>query len=308
MAFLGPQNLFEHPLDVLADMAGARENRALCIVTETVGGGVRAPSTLMSVGPDGDCRGYVSGGCIDADVAFQAVEALQDGKQRRLHYGLGSAVADLLLPCGGAIHVAIVPKIDPSILQEAAKAKDNRLAFTLSLAIDGEHCSFTYTPPLHLRLAGRGQDLLAMARLAHASGLSCDVWSPDSEAQAAIPKAVRLTIPSALPDVRDDPWTAFLLLYHDRDWEAALLDQALKGPAFYVGAVGSHSAQKRLRDSLRAMGHGPDQLDRLRGPVGLIPSMRSASSLAISALAEIVRDFSHVQSISVSAPINEVVA
>ena len=82
-----------------------------------------------------------------------------------------------------------------------------------------------------------------------------------------------------------------MLLFHDRDWELALLDQALGGPAFYIGAVGSARAQGRLHGGLRALGHGEAALARLCGPVGLVPHMRDAASLAISTLAEVVRDF-----------------
>jgi len=42
---------------------------------------------------------------------------------------------------------------------------------------------------------------------------------------------------------------------------------------------------------LRHMGVADISLARLRGPIGLVPSLRDASSIAVSALAEIVATF-----------------
>ncbi|MGB3625931.1 MAG: NTP transferase domain-containing protein, partial [Henriciella sp.] len=92
----------------------------------------------------------------------------------------------------------------------------------------------------------------------------------------------------------DDPYTAFILMFHDTDWETPLLKQVLAGPAFYVGAVGSSKTQARRLDGLRQAGLAEPVLQRVRGPVGLIPSMRDASMLAVSTLAEIVEAY-HAQ-------------
>ncbi|MFW6027942.1 MAG: XdhC family protein [bacterium] len=102
-----------------------------------------------------------------------------------------------------------------------------------------------------------------------------------------------LTTPANLPPLEDDPWTAFLLAFHDMDWEESLLAQALSGPAFYIGAVGSRRTHARRCDQLRRAGFGEDQVRRIYGPAGIIPSMRDASTLAISVLAEIVEAFHH---------------
>jgi xanthine dehydrogenase accessory factor len=80
-------------------------------------------------------------------------------------------------------------------------------------------------------------------------------------------------------------------MFHDTNWEAPLLRQALAGPCFYVGAVGSRNTHERRCAALREIGCPEHQITRVRGPVGLIPSMRDASMLAISALAEIVGEF-----------------
>ncbi|WP_368344458.1 XdhC family protein [Pelagovum sp. HNIBRBA483] len=64
--------------------------------------------------------------------------------------------------------------------------------------------------------------------------------------------------------------------------------EALATPAFYVGAQGSKKAQDARREMLASMGIAGETLERLRGPIGLIPSARDARTLAVSVLAEVL--------------------
>ena len=290
-------SIAEHPLDVLraADILIARHGACvLAVVTATEGGAVRAPGAMMAVGPDGTRFGYLSGGCIDADAAASAVEALAAGEVCRKRYGLGSAMRDLALPCGGGIDVAFVPVSDVSALL-AALQRRACVSFGVSehgLALNG---LFSITPKLRLRIAGRGADLLALARTAGTCGYEVRAQTPDADCQADLERAgvavETLQVPRDLPPAEDDAWTAFVLMFHDRDWEVPLLQQALAGDAFYIGAVGSSRAHALRLDALRAAGTDARAAARIHGPIGLVPSMRDASSLAISTLAEILAEF-----------------
>ena len=69
----------EHPADVLGQIthwhnAGLRT--ALVMLIGADGGAVRAPGAVMAVCEGGDHIGYLSGGCIDADLILQAERAL----------------------------------------------------------------------------------------------------------------------------------------------------------------------------------------------------------------------------------------
>lgn len=59
---------------------------------------------------------------------------------------------------------------------------------------------------------------------------------------------------------QDDPWTACILIFHDHDWEY---------------------------DIIRAQGVSEPNIRRIKAPIGLIPSMRDASMLAISTLTDV---------------------
>lgn len=305
---------YEHAADVMAwatDMLRSGDQCVLAVVTGTEGGAVRAPGALMAVSASGDGAGYVSGGCIDADVVQQAQLALQSGSAQKLRYGAGSPFVDIQLPCGGAIDVLVVPNPEIAILEEAVTALERRDCAALSFGEDGSiHASrpdaakgwhsdtFTaqYRPKLRLRIAGRGADVVALANVAGASGISCVVESPDEDCLSAaersgITETVKLDTPTAISANRDDASTAFALMFHDPHWEESLLRDALAGDAFYIGAVGSRRTQERRRDALAAAGLAQTDIDRIRGPIGLVPSMRDASMLAVSALAEIVEAF-----------------
>ncbi|WP_228716899.1 NTP transferase domain-containing protein [Billgrantia pellis] len=298
----------EHAQDVLGQWLAWRRagEVALVVVTATQGGAVRMPGALMAVSATGQRCGYISGGCIDADVAMHAMEALRTGRVERLRYGNGSPFIDMPLPCGGAIEVGVLPNAEADVLRACRDRLVSRQPVTLTLSPSGDlrlghstmanALSFRYTPKLHLRIAGRGADSLALARLAMASGIPTELQLREgTEAQEArrlgIDNVTQLTLPSALPARDDDPWTAFLLAFHDADWEDALLTQALGGPAFYIGAVGSRTTHARRCARLGAAGAVERQIERIRGPVGLVPSMREASTLAVSVLAEVVEAY-----------------
>src|SRR3546814_17256123 len=84
-----------------------------------------------------------------------------------------------------------------------------------------------------------------------------------------------------------DPWTAFLFLFHNHDWEPPLLARALETESFWVGAMGSPRTQKARRAALKAYGIEEEIIARVRGPIGLIPPTRDPATLGLSAFAEI---------------------
>lgn len=287
----------EHPEDVLSQWLDWHEAGpvALVIVTAIEGGAVRAPGALMAVREDGGIAGYISGGCIDSDVALQAQNALRAGKAKQLRYGAGSPFTDLPLPCGGAIEVTIIPDADLNQIKTVRDQLRARKATQLNLEALGDFKP-DYVPKPRLRIAGRGADCLALARVAGAAGLDVRLQLRDGEDVAAaaaqgFADVTALETPSDIPPAHDDEWTAFILMFHDTHWEGPLLQQALDGPAFYIGAVGSRKTHARRTEALKADGVDEVAIARIHGPIGLIPSMRDASMLAISVLAEVVASY-----------------
>ena len=84
-----------------------------------------------------------------------------------------------------------------------------------------------------------------------------------------------------------DENAAFLTLFHDHDWEPSLLQAALATDAEYIGSLGSKRTHAIRLEHLRNLGLTDEDVQRLHGPIGLVPSLRDAPMIAISALAEI---------------------
>ncbi len=286
-----------HATDVLR-FAAAEPSAALCILTHVTGGTLRAKGAMMAVTERGHI-GYISNGCVDGDILFQAREALKDGKARHLIYGEGSPFKDISLPCGGTLNITLIPNPDKDVLSQAAQVLSGRRAVHLSISEDQglsvgpamSGFSHLYTPPLRLRLAGRGEAALKLCQSAKAAGFNIVLQSPDADlsGQANPQEFHHLTDPNAAPPMEDDAWTAVVLLFHDHDWETALLKQALDGPAFYIGAMGSEMTHQARLAKLSEAGVDPSKSAKIHGPIGLIPAMRDANSLAVSVLAEIVQ-------------------
>ncbi len=304
----------EHPQDVLtiaSQLIDDGKKCALVLVTGILGGAVRARGAQMLVDEDGQHWGYVSGGCIDADVKLQAMQSIKNNSPKTLRYGEGSPFYDLKLPCGGAIEISICPNPDSSEIANTLQTLASRQAASIFIDTNGRfkstdqssdsqtsdiQFSITYNPKMKLRIAGRGADPIALFEMAKSAGMLVELWSPDEDtilsvSQQKNDEVLHLKNKANLPQNKDDNWTAFVLMFHDSQWETALLQQALAGDAFYVGAVGSKKTHAKRCETLRNSGISEQDIQKIHGPIGLVPSLRDASTLAISTLAQIIAEF-----------------
>src|SRR5271154_5694629 len=96
----------------------AGEPAALVTLYKVEGGGPRTPGTQM-VFAEGLVAGFLSGGCVESDVAIHAAETLADGEPRRLVYGEGGPWPDIRLLCGARIEI-LVERVAPD---DAAAAR-----------------------------------------------------------------------------------------------------------------------------------------------------------------------------------------
>jgi xanthine dehydrogenase accessory factor len=283
---------------------------ALITLTDTVGVSAREPGAQMVVLEDGRYCGFVSGGCTEGAVAVEALRAIQAGADRILRLGQGSPFIDIVLPCGGGVILAIHVVREPDIFEHIASSFVHRQGFTLSYEPGRQRLDFEaslegrtgwqgevfvrrYRPQTRLVLCGRGIELEAAARLALASDLEVDCYCADDASHRAVSglggRSTRLATPSAIPPIPLDADSALVLLFHDLDWDAAVLKDALASPALYVGALGSRRTQACRRQRLDEEGLPAAAIDRVKGPVGLFGPSRNASSLAVSILADVMQ-------------------
>ncbi len=262
---------------------------ALATLTEIRGGAARALGSHVVVTADGRFCGYVSGGCVEAAVAAEALLAIAVGRDRVARFGDGSPFLDIILPCGGGISIAIHVLRDPQPLYEVLEKLRQRTAAGLSYLPHGQtllstdaplrtgwvddQFKISYRPRTRLIVSGQTSEAEAVVRLAEVS--SCDVMLVDR-------------FSSSLTDTQIiDPFTAVVLLHHDLDAEAAVLQEALRSPAFYIGALGSTRTHRRRTERLRTQSFAPEDIGRIKAPIGMFGPTRDATSLALSVLADV---------------------
>lgn len=291
--------------------AGART--ALVTVTHVAGSSMRNPGAQLAVAEDGDWCGSLSGGCVEAAIVAEAMDALNERRPREVRFGSGSPYIDIRLPCGGTLDVLVSPIDDSSLGRRAIDLLEARQPFILRLPFAGGELaiepgepewrthrdiaafSVSHLPQLRVVIIGHGAAVEALDLQAQTLGASTHVFTPDHAIVERLSSdgtlVTRLRMPSERVILPTDPWTAIAFVFHDHDWEMQFLIDALAGPAFYVGAMGGRMAQARRVATLEQAGVTAGNIARLRSPIGLIPSSRDPQVLALSALSEIVRDF-----------------
>ena len=295
----------------LTDRIAAGQACALVTVLAVEGSAMRGPGTHMAVCEDGSFVGSLSGGCIENAVVTEACDALKAGAARIVRFGAGSPYLDIRLPCGGGLDIHFQPLADAALPQACLAAGEARRPFTVAIGPDGVSflagwhpapfdpasgmARFGHWPALRLVLIGHGEGPCALAQLALTMELEVEALTPDERALARLTElgvpVGRLERTTDTGLLHSDPWTAIAFLFHDHDWELALLQRALSLPHFYLGAMGGRRAHAARIAALQAAGVTEAQIASINAPIGLFHSSRDPETLALSALAEIVRAY-----------------
>jgi xanthine/CO dehydrogenase XdhC/CoxF family maturation factor len=81
---------------------------ALATVIKTWGSAPRPAGSQLAVRRDGVFVGSVSGGCVEGAVIAEAMDAIADGKPRKLAFGVSNDQAwQVGLACGGQIEIYV---------------------------------------------------------------------------------------------------------------------------------------------------------------------------------------------------------
>jgi xanthine dehydrogenase accessory factor len=194
------------------------------------------------------------------------------------------------LPDGAQLLLPDEPS--PPGLQDAASlalARDeNRIA-----DVEGARWFLhVHAPPYRIVIVGAVHVAQALAGLAGALGYGVTIVDP-RRGFATAERFPGVTLIHEWPDaaldaLAPDARTAVVTLTHDPKLDDPALDRALRGHAFYIGALGSRKTHASRLGRLAALGHVATSLARIRGPVGLALGAVSAPEIALSILAEVV--------------------
>ena len=296
-----------------APFAFLREGRAqglrgaLISISGIDGGAPKPLGAHMAVLEDGSWIGHVSGGCVEAAIAAEGVPVITRQTDEIIRFGKGSCFMDIRFPCGGGVDLLVHTRPSEALLDEALDRFARREAFSLvfdpatstsSISSSTPETGWSdgifqrrYLPRTKLIAIGRGPDLEVIGRVAAAAELDLAFATPDEGTAAALAALgapiTLLRTPGQAIDLPIDKWTATVLLFHEHEWENAILARAAAADGFYVGALGSVRTHRERCERLRAMGVPDAHIAKIKGPIGLIDRAREPGMLALSVLAEI---------------------
>jgi xanthine dehydrogenase accessory factor len=281
-------------------------------ITRTWGSAPRPPGSVVAIRDDGRIVGSVSGGCIEDDLIDKAREGvLASGRPQVVRYGIDADAAHRFgLPCGGLIELVLEPvlprtRID-ELLQRLARGERVRRVLTLAsgevelqsagqtdeLELTDSTLTTHHGPRWRLVVIGAGQMTQYLAPMAHSLGYEVIVCDPREEYATGF-QAEGARLSREMPDdlitaLKPDGHTAIVALTHDPKLDDLALIEALRSPAFYVGAIGSRANQAKRKQRLAEhFGLTEPEFARLHGPVGLKNGARTPPEIAVSILAEL---------------------
>lgn len=266
-------------------------------------GGPRPVGSQMVITRD-RAWGFLSGGCVEADVARHAQGVLDRGEHRCIAYGRGSPFFDIRLPCGGRIDLLLEPLVpdDPAALALVAAARSRRVLRYLSRGDRRQvqplaaavGCDWIvdrlYAPVQRLVVVGGDPFALAIAAGGLHQGWQVTLVRPGGP-RGPGPIGVDYMTDSpdaALQRLAPDPWTAVAIATHDADLDQAALTAALCSAAGYVGVLGSRRRLEERRSRLIQAGMTEADLTRLRAPIGLPIPATTPREIAAAVVAEII--------------------
>ena len=264
----------------------AGEPAVLATIVALGGGGPRPVGAQMVFGRD-FISGFLSGGCVEGDVALHAANCLEDGEPRRLVYGEGSPWPDIRLLCGARIEIEL-QQLAPDDAQVGAVLAAMDARRPAEFATPGG-LTLTYEPVWKLIVIGADPTALATATLGAQSGFETTLVRPRGPLACPLAGVAysRAEPAEALAALGLDVWTAVAICGHDMDIDHAALAAALPSEAPYVGLLGARRRLAERLDRLRAAGLNDRDLQRLRAPIGLDLGGKAPWEIAIAVVGEV---------------------
>lgn len=285
---------------------------ALATVVQTWGSAPRPVGSWLAIREDGQVMGSVSGGCVEDDLIRRVQsEIMTLDTPEMVVYGVTQQEAARFgLPCGGTLRLLVEPKPELHVLEEILRSITHHqmtsrtvtLSSGKSLLTPGDRndafvcddviMKTTYGPRWRMVIIGAGQLSLYTADFALASDFEVIVIDPREEYAEGIDRE-NIQFIKGMPDdvlleLGVDSHTAVVALTHDPKLDDMALMEALKSPAFYVGALGSRINTQKRKDRLLEFDVTREEVERLHGPVGMSIGALTPPEIAVSILAEVI--------------------
>ncbi len=249
----------------LAASLSARDERfaLVTVVRREPPSSARVGDTAL-VTEGGGYHGWAGGGCTRETVVREAQRAMAEGEPRFLSLSPDAAA------------------------ESAPRARAGMVA--LPMTCDSGGTVEIYVEPVlpvpRLFLFGASPAVRCLARIAHAMGYRVDVVHPDAD-QGDFPDAQRVQKTFASATL---PRGAHVLVATMGDDDLEVLRSVLAREPAYVGVIASRKRFETLRAELLQRGVPEAALVRVAAPAGLDLGARTPEEIALSVMAQIVRE------------------
>jgi xanthine dehydrogenase accessory factor len=279
-------------------------------IIHTWGSGPRPVGAMVVVRDDGQVVGSVSGGCVEDDLIEKVkARAVAARKPETIVYGVTKEQAERFkLPCGGTLELVLEPVGKDSKLpellasierhelvarfldMESGKVQLQPGRWSDAVEFDGKVLKTVHGPRWRLLIIGAGQLSRYLAMMAQALDYHVVICDPREEYEQAWDMP-GVPINRGMPDdvvleMNFDAHSAVVALTHDPKLDDMALLEALKSPAFYIGALGSKKTNDARRKRLAEFDLSAAEIARLHGPVGLRIGSKTPPEIAVAILAE----------------------
>lgn len=244
----------------LAELEASGQAGVVCTIMNSAGSVPRHTGSKMLVYPDGRILGSIGGGEVEGRVIREALEALQEGKNRVLSYKMSNPKEGDPGICGGQLEILVEPLIPQATVVvlgggHVGKAVGHLagwLGFRVVVSDDRpEWCTAEVHP--------------------EADELIC---APIAE----LPERLVITA-----------HTYLVLTTRGIDLDVDSLPKLIRSPAAYIGVIGSKrrwiTTRKRM---LAETDIREEELKRVHSPIGLELNAETPEEIAVSIMAEII--------------------
>ena len=285
---------------------------ALAIVLKTWGSSPRQPGSMMLIREDGHLVGSVSGGCVEGAVIVGSQQIMKENKSELMEFGVADEDAwSVGLSCGGKISVFVCPRyrIEEGLFQKLCDVKNSRESIILECDIQKGSISIIndkaresenvfnieVTAKPRLLIVGAvhiSQHLIPMAKEVGFDVVLIDPRSHFGTSERLPGVEVSNDWPDeALKQLELSDKDCLVTLTHDPKIDDPALQIALASPLFSICCLGSKRTHAARKNRLLNSGITEKKFDRIHGPAGLDINAKTPAEIAISILAELIKDW-----------------
>ncbi|MEM4188301.1 MAG: XdhC family protein [Candidatus Hadarchaeum sp.] len=234
------------------------ETFAIVTIVRTEGSTPRKAGAKMIVMPDGGTFGTIGGDCVEAGAVAEALEALKEGKPKTFTVALKEEeLGGIGMKCGGMVEVYIE----------------------------------VINPVPRLLIIGGGNIGAQLAKLGHDVGFAVTVIDPAVKKEN-FPEYVEVVSEPVEKGVKMTSITrqTYIVIATGHKYDEDALKAVINTDAAYIGMVGSRRKATVTLKKLIEEGVSEDKVKMVHTPVGLDIGAETPEEIAISIMAEIIKE------------------